>query len=103
MMHRALYVRAGKRGRQSLVVASNCNNSTSRLYVKDRLTKMSFLVDTGADLCVYPTPVCENAGHIPVTSCPQLTALPSAPMGALPCVWILVYDGSFHGALSLRT
>ena len=53
-MHRALYVAAGKRGEQSLVAASNCNNSTSRLYVTDRLTKTSFLFDTGAELCVYP-------------------------------------------------
>jgi len=53
-MHRALYVASGKHGRQSLVAASNCNNSISRLYVTDRLTKMSFLVDTGADLCIYP-------------------------------------------------
>ena len=53
-MYRALYVAAGKRGKQSLVAASNCNNSNSRLYVTDRLTKTCFLVDTGADLCVYP-------------------------------------------------
>jgi hypothetical protein len=53
-MHRSLYVAAGKRGRQSLVAASNCNNSASRPYVTDRLTKISYLVDTGADLCVYP-------------------------------------------------
>jgi len=53
-MHHPLYVAAGKRGRQLLVAASNCNNSASRLYVTDRLTKMSFLVDTSADLCVYP-------------------------------------------------
>ena len=45
---------AEKEGRQSLVAASNCNNSTSRLYVTDRLTKLSFLVDTGANFCVYP-------------------------------------------------
>jgi hypothetical protein len=51
-MHRALHVAAGKRGKQSLVAASNCSNSASRLYVIDRLTKTSFLVDTGADLCV---------------------------------------------------
>ena len=51
-MHRSLYVAAGKRGKQSLVEASNCNISTSHLYVTDRLTKMSFLVDTSADLCV---------------------------------------------------
>ena len=53
-MYRALYVAAGKLGKQSLVAASNCNNSTIRLYVTDRLTKTSFLVDTGADLRVYP-------------------------------------------------
>ena len=50
----ALYVAAEKLGKQSLMTASNCSNSTSRLYVTDRLTKTSFLVDTGADLCVYP-------------------------------------------------
>jgi len=53
-MHSTLYAAAVKHGRQSLVAASNCNNSTSRLYVTDRLTKMSFLVDTGADFRVYP-------------------------------------------------
>jgi hypothetical protein len=53
-MHCALRVAAGKRGQQSLVAASNCNNSASRLYVMDQLTKISFLVDTGADLCFYP-------------------------------------------------
>jgi hypothetical protein len=53
-MHRTLYVAARKRGRQSLVAVSNCNNSTSRLYVMDRLTRTSLLVDTGANLCVYP-------------------------------------------------
>jgi hypothetical protein len=53
-MHRTLHVAAGKRGKQSLVAANNCSNSANRLYVTDRLTKTSFLVDTGADLCVYP-------------------------------------------------
>ena len=52
-MHRALYVASGKHGMESLVAASNCNNSTNRPYVTDWLTKMNFLVDTGADLCVY--------------------------------------------------
>jgi len=36
------------------VAASNCNNSISRHYVADRLTKISFFVDTRADLCIYP-------------------------------------------------
>jgi len=53
-MRRALHVAAEKRGWQSLVAASNCNNSASRFYVMDQLTMISFLVDTGADLCVYP-------------------------------------------------
>ena len=52
-MYRALYVAAGKRGKQSLVAASNCNNSTGHLYVTDRLSKASFLFDTGVDLYVY--------------------------------------------------
>ena len=51
-----LYVAAGKHGRQSLAAASNFNNSASSLFVTDRLTKMSFLFDTAADLCVYPRP-----------------------------------------------
>jgi hypothetical protein len=55
-MHRALYVAAGKRGKQSLVAASKCSNSASRLYVTDRLAKTSFLADTGADLCLPPLP-----------------------------------------------
>jgi hypothetical protein len=53
-MHRALYVAAGKRGKQSLMSAINCNNSASLLCATDWLTKTSFLVDTGADLCIYP-------------------------------------------------
>jgi len=36
------------------VAASHCNNSASRLYVTHQITTMSFLVDAGADLCVYP-------------------------------------------------
>ena len=36
------------------MAASNCTNSASRLYVTDRLTKDRFLVDNGADHCVYP-------------------------------------------------
>jgi hypothetical protein len=53
-MHRALHVAARKREKQSVVAASNYSNTGIRLYVTDRLTKMRFLVDTGADLRVYP-------------------------------------------------
>jgi hypothetical protein len=53
-MHRALYVAAGNRGSRSLVAASNCDNSASRLYVTGWLSKLSFLVDTGSNLCISP-------------------------------------------------
>ena len=52
-MYRALYVAPGKRGKQSLVAASICHNSTGHLYVTDRLSKTNFMFDTGADLYVY--------------------------------------------------
>jgi hypothetical protein len=70
-MHCALHMAAGKRGKQSLVVASNCSNSASCLYVTDWLTKMSFLVDTGADLCVYPR---SHLGERPTHSSYELLA-----------------------------
>jgi hypothetical protein len=53
-MHHTLYVAAGKHGRQSLVASSNCNNSATHLYVMDQYMKMSFLVNTGANLGIYP-------------------------------------------------
>jgi hypothetical protein len=46
-------VAAGKYEWQSLVAASNCNNSAIRLYVTDQHTKMSLLVNTGTDPCAY--------------------------------------------------
>jgi len=102
-MHRALYMAPGKHGRQSLVAASNCNNSTSRLYLTDRLTEMSFLFDTGADLCVYPRSCLRERRT--KTSYGLFAANGSTvqPKVALPCVWISAYDGSFHGDLSSRT
>jgi hypothetical protein len=62
-MHRTLYVAVGKHGWQSLVAASKCHNSASCLYVTDQHTKINFLEDAGADHCVYPVPVFENAGR----------------------------------------
>ena len=97
-MYLALYVAAGKRGKQSLVVASNCNNSTGRLFVTDRASKTSFLFDAGADLCVYPpSRLRERLTHSSYGFFLQLTALPSVHMGALICVWISAYGGSFNG------
>lgn len=36
------------------MAASDSHPSSRRLYVTDRTTKVDFLIDTGADLCVYP-------------------------------------------------
>ena len=93
-MYRVLYVAEGKGGKQSLVAASNCNNSTSRLYVTNRLTKTSFLVSTGAD--VYSrSRLRERRTH----SSYGLFAANGTTVRTLLCVWILAYGGSFHGDL----
>ena len=81
-MYRALYVAAGKRGKKSLVVASNCNNSTGRLYVTDRFSKTSFLFDTGANLCVYPRSCLRERRTHSSYGVLQLTALPSVHYSA---------------------
>lgn len=44
----------GKRQRRSLDAASDSHNSTRRLFVTDRESAVDFLIDTGADLCVFP-------------------------------------------------
>ena len=44
----------GKCKRQPEVAASDCHTKPGRLFVVDRVTKLSFLIDTGSDLCVYP-------------------------------------------------
>ena len=87
-MYRALYVAPGKRGKQSLVAASNCNNSTGRLYVTDRFSKTSFLFDTGANLCVYRRSCLrERRTH----SSYGVFAANGTTVRTLLCVWILTY------------
>ena len=96
-MYLALYVAAGKRGKQSLVVASNCNNSTGRLYETDRASKTSFLFDVGdRSVCLSTLPSARTQDTFQLWFFLQLTALPSVHMGALICVWISAYGGSFH-------
>src|SRR5436190_13940237 len=47
--------RFGKRDGQSLMAAGDhCPTSIRRIFVTDRDSKIRFLIDTGADLCVYP-------------------------------------------------
>lgn len=55
-MYHSLYVPAatGKRFRSTLEAAEVVDPSTSRLFLTDRDTKVEFLVDTGADISVYP-------------------------------------------------
>jgi len=36
------------------MATSDSGHLTRRLFVTDRETRISFLIDTGADLCVYP-------------------------------------------------
>lgn len=36
------------------MATTDCSNSTGRLFIADRKTKIQFLVDTGSDLCVFP-------------------------------------------------
>ena len=45
---------SGKRERLSLMAASGPVNHSRRLFVTDRASRVTFLIDTGADLCVYP-------------------------------------------------
>ena len=45
---------AGKRSGPALMEASDQSPKSCRLFVTDRKTKTQFLVDTGADLCVFP-------------------------------------------------
>jgi len=44
----------GKRNGPSLNVASNYDLKTHYLFITNQNTKINFLVDTRADLCVYP-------------------------------------------------
>ncbi|XP_078051881.1 uncharacterized protein LOC144478034, partial [Augochlora pura] len=65
-MHRTLHV-PGKLPGQSLVTASDASPTSRRLFIRDRKSSMQFLVDTGADLCVFPraktSGACSKAGY----------------------------------------
>ncbi|CAH2097753.1 unnamed protein product [Euphydryas editha] len=45
----------GKPREQSLMTTGDCCAASGRLFVTDRITRLQFLVDTGSDLCVYPS------------------------------------------------
>ena len=47
-------VESGKREQPSLIAAVNDGFQTRRIFVTDQTSKVAFLIDTGADVCVYP-------------------------------------------------
>ena len=49
-----MHVEFGKRDQPSIDAANDDGLGTRRIFVRDRKTRISFLVDTGADTCVYP-------------------------------------------------
>lgn len=53
-MRETMLFQTGKRNGQSLMAAGDPCPSSRRLFVTDHTSKVQFLVDTGADLCVYP-------------------------------------------------
>jgi hypothetical protein len=97
-MHRDLYVAAGKCGKQSLMVASNCSNSASRLYVTDRPTKTSFLVDTDAYISVYPR---SRLGERPTRSSYELFAANGTAVRTYGCTNLRL-DFGLRGEFSWR-
>ena len=44
----------GKRGQPSVIAASDDGLRSRRIFVFDKNTRISYLLDTGADICVYP-------------------------------------------------
>jgi hypothetical protein len=54
-MHITLHLDVRKQLGQSLMAAYDMRPTTSRrFFVKDKASGLQFLVDTGADVCVYP-------------------------------------------------
>lgn len=49
-----MQLRGGKRERQSVDATDHVEEKSRRLIMTDKNTKVQFLVDTGADLCVFP-------------------------------------------------
>lgn len=77
-MHRALLMESGKPDGQSLKAANDAGHSESRrLFVHDKETGLRFLIDTGADLSVFPR--LQNGGSHGKTSY-QLSAANGTPI-----------------------
>jgi hypothetical protein len=69
----ALHLELGKPVGQSLMAADNEGPTTScRLFVQDKPSRIRFLIDNGADLCVFPRSLLRSSPR-KSTSFPQLT------------------------------
>lgn len=53
-MYQPLRLEIGKLDQQLVAAATDCQNTSRRLFVTDQVTKRRFLIDTGSDLCCYP-------------------------------------------------
>ena len=53
-MDLALYMGAGKPAGRSLMAAGDtCPATLRRLFIRDKASGIRFLIDTGADICVF--------------------------------------------------
>lgn len=53
-MRLRVYLGSGKREEPSVNVAHDDGSRSRRILVTDKKSKIAYLVDTGADLCVFP-------------------------------------------------
>lgn len=54
-MYLALYMGAGKpTGRSLMAAGDTCPATSRRLFIRDKASGIRFLIDTGADICVFP-------------------------------------------------
>ena len=53
-MRAAVQLEGGKRERSSVNAAALDGPKPGRIFVTDKYTKVRFLIDTGADLCIFP-------------------------------------------------
>lgn len=54
-MHQIMRVQGGKRDGQYLMASDSTGPVNSRrIFITDKFTNVRFLVDTGADVCVFP-------------------------------------------------
>jgi hypothetical protein len=93
---------AGKLHQQSLRAANVCNPSTGRLFISDRATKHSFLVDTGSGLCVFPRKLLPGRKQMSTTTSSGSTEPPFPPSDGSPSSSIWGYAETSNGAMWCR-